>query len=171
MAITIDWGTKVIYIPTSFLTLIQSVPTVIYNLDLNDLRMALKDLEDGEEGINFLDTHRHNAEVTVGGITLARVIEMINGYTITFEDGQYAVNLLGANSNVADVVNVNQVSLRTANSAGLITTSGTGTSGPSAVQIATEVWGSAIAAHDTPQTFGERIGRKLLSTAQFLGLK
>ena len=44
---------------------------------------------------------------------------MINGYTVTFEDGQYAVNLVGANSNVGDRVNVNQVSVRSANSAGL----------------------------------------------------
>jgi len=52
---------------------------------------------------------------------LARVVEIINDYTITFEDGQYAVNLVGANSNVADRVNVNQVSVRASNSAGLIT--------------------------------------------------
>jgi len=35
------------------------------------------------------------------------------------KDGQYAVNLVGANSNVGDVVNVNQVSVRSSNSAGL----------------------------------------------------
>ncbi|NOR65437.1 MAG: hypothetical protein GQ468_05405 [Candidatus Scalindua sp.] len=32
----------------------------------------------------------------------------------------YAVRMVGANSNLGDVVNVNQVSIRTANSAGLI---------------------------------------------------
>ena len=57
--------------------------------------------------------------MSVGGVILARVIQIINGYTVTFEDGQYAVNLVGANSNVGDVVNVNQVSVRSANSAGL----------------------------------------------------
>jgi hypothetical protein len=50
------------------------------------------------------------------------VIEIINDYTVTFEDGQYAVNLVGANSNIADRVNVNQVSVRAANSAGLVQT-------------------------------------------------
>lgn len=120
MAITIDWGTKIIYVPKADLTLIQSTPTEIRELNLNWFRMQLKDLEDGEEGMAFLDTHRHNTEVMVGGITLARVIEIINGYTVTFEDGQYAVNLVGANSNVGDVVNVNQVSVRSYNSAGLI---------------------------------------------------
>jgi hypothetical protein len=53
-------------------------------------------------------------------VVLAMVIEIINGYTVTFEDGQYAVNLVGANSNVGDKVNLNDVSVRSANSAGLI---------------------------------------------------
>jgi hypothetical protein len=56
----------------------------------------------------------------LAGIILARVVELINSYTITFEDGQYAVNLTGANSNIADKVNVNQVSVRASNSAGLV---------------------------------------------------
>ena len=122
MAITINWATKVINVPKADLTLVQSNPTEIRSMDLNWFRLELKDLEDDfDQGMPFLDTHRHNTTVTVGGVELARVIEIINGYTITFEDGQYAVNLFGANSNVADVVNVNQVSVRSANSAGLVT--------------------------------------------------
>lgn len=120
MAISIDWGTRVINVPKADLTLIQSTPTEIREMNLDWFRLQLKDLEDDPEGMPFPDTHRHNTEVTVAGLTLARVIEIINGYTITFEDGQYAVNLVGANSNVADIVNVNQVSVRSFNSAGLI---------------------------------------------------
>jgi hypothetical protein len=120
MAISIDWATKIISVPKADTTLIQLSPIEIRELNLNDFRMWLKDLEDSEDGMIFLDTHRHNTEVNVGGITLARVIEIINGYTVTFEDGQYAVNLVGANSNVGDNVNVNQVSVRSFNSAGLI---------------------------------------------------
>ena len=124
MAISVDWGNKIINVPKADTTLVQSTPTEIRQLDLNNFRLALKDLEDGAEGMPYLDTHRHNTTVTVGGVTLARVIEIINGYTVTFEDGQYAVNLAGANSNVADVTNVNQVSIRSANSAGLQDISG-----------------------------------------------
>lgn len=119
MAISINFGTKVIDIPKNDMTLIQSVPTEIRQLNLDTFRLTLKDLEDSEDGMAFERTHKHNTSVTVGGVTLARVIEIINGYTVTFEDGQYAVNLVGANSNVGDVVNVNQVSVRSANSAGL----------------------------------------------------
>lgn len=119
MATTVDWANKIILVPRADLTLIQSVPTEIRQLDLDVFRLDLKALEAGSEGMTFLDTHSHNPPVTVGGVTLARVIEIINGYTVTFEDGQYAVNLTNANSNVGDVTNVNQVSIRSANSAGL----------------------------------------------------
>lgn len=119
MAITINWGTKVINVPKADLTLLQSTPTEIRQLNLNTFRERLNDLQDDPEGMTFPTTHRHNTSLTVGGVNLARVIEIINGYTVTFEDGQYAVNLVGANSNVGDVVNVNQVSVRSANSAGL----------------------------------------------------
>lgn len=120
MAITVTWATKIINIPKADTTLIQSVPTEIRELDINILRLRLKDLEDDSEGMPFLDTHRHNTEVQLAGITYARVVEIINDYTVTFEDGQYAVNLFGANHNVGDVANVNQVSIRVNNSAGLI---------------------------------------------------
>jgi hypothetical protein len=119
MAISIEWGTRIINVPRNDMTLIQSSPTEIRELNINTFRLALKSLEDDIEGMMFPDTHSHNAEVIVGGVTLAMVIEIINDYTITFEDGQYAVNLVGANSNIGDRVNVNQVSVRSANSAGM----------------------------------------------------
>ena len=119
MVLSIDWPTKVINVPKSDLTLIQTDPTEIRQLDLDSFRLELKSIEASEEGHPFIDTHNHNPPVSVGGVTLARVIEIINGYTVTFEDGQYAVNLSGANSNISDVTNVNQVSVRSANSAGL----------------------------------------------------
>lgn len=118
--LTMDWATKIVTVPISYLTLVQTLPVPIYNLPLNQFRLDLKGLEASEDGMPFLNTHNHNTEVLLGGIVYARIIEMINGYTVTFEDGQYAVNLVGANSNVGDVVNVNQVSVRSQNSAGLI---------------------------------------------------
>lgn len=114
---TINWGTKVISVPKSFLTLLSGTA---YSLDTNAFRIALKDLEDDEAGIPFPPTHSHNTSVTLGGIQYARIIEMINGYTITFEDGVYSVSLIGSNNNILDVTNLNQVSIRANNSAGLI---------------------------------------------------
>ena len=121
MAITIDFATKIISVPRNDMTLLtdEDDPIEIRRLTINDFRIELRVLEASSGGIDDPDTHIHNPSVTVGGVVLARVVEIINGYSVTFEDGQYAVNLAGANSNIADVVNVNQVSVRSANSAGL----------------------------------------------------
>ena len=75
MAITVNWGTKVINIPQADLTFIE---TGIYELDVNEFRKTLKGLEDGEDGMPFPDTHRHNTEVTLAGMTLARTIEIMS---------------------------------------------------------------------------------------------
>lgn len=122
MAISINWATQVITIPQADLTLISGA---LYELDVDVLRLALKDIEDGDEGIAFPDTHRHNTQVTLSGVTYARTFEIVNGYTITFEDvgTPYTVRCVGANHNIADVKNVNQVSLIIGNSAGLIVVS------------------------------------------------
>lgn len=117
--IEVFWAQSIIFVPKAVLTIIQTTPTEILQLDLNAFHLRLRDLEDDEGGRVWTKTHDHNTTVTVGGVTLARVIEILEPYTITFEDGQYAVNLVGANSNVGDRVNVNNVSVRSANSAGL----------------------------------------------------
>ncbi len=123
MALTISWGSKTINVPQSYLELVSGVH---YKMDVDLFRLDLKDLEDGEEGMPHLDTHIHNTEVVLGGITYARFIEITNGYTVTFEDGAYYVDLYGANNNILDAINHNQVSVRSSNSAGLIVTAGGG---------------------------------------------
>lgn len=117
--IGITWGTKVIFVPKSESTLIQASPEV-RELDVDQFRLDLKDLEDSSNGMAFERTHNHNTEVVLSGITYARTVEIINGYTVEFEDGQYTVVLVGANNNIGDVKVANQVSLVTNNSAGLI---------------------------------------------------
>lgn len=119
MPISVDWPTKVINVPKDYTTLVQLVPFEIRELDIDNFRLDLRELEAEFQGMGWERTHNHNTTVTVGGVTLARVIEVVNNYTITFEDGTYAVNLVGANSNIADVTNLNNVQVRSANSAGL----------------------------------------------------
>ena len=121
MAISIDWGTKVITIPQADLTLVSGT---LYELDTDQFRRDLKALEAGFPGMSFERTHNHNTEVTIAGTTYARTVEIINGYTVTFEDGQYSVRLDGSNNNIWDVgggiLNQNQVQIISQNSAGLI---------------------------------------------------
>ena len=120
MTISVDWGdTKVISVEKTDMTLVQSNPVPIYNLDLDWFRLTLLDLQDDVAGRPWQKTFIHETETTFGGLTYARKIQILDPYTVTFEDGQYAVNLVGANSNVADKTNVNQVSIRPQNSAGM----------------------------------------------------
>lgn len=125
MAITVNYSTKVIYVPQSDLTFISGT---LYELDTNQFKQDLADLQDDEAGMPFPDMFIHNTEVTVAGTTFARTIEITNGYSVEFEDGQYSVRLAGSNNNIFDVENgilvQNQVQLIAQNSGGLITSPG-----------------------------------------------
>lgn len=138
MALSINWATKVIGVPQADLA---AVSTGLYELDVEAFRLALKDIEDSETGVAFPDTHRRNAPVTLSGVTYAQTFEIINGYTVTFQDTgtPYTVRVVGANHNIADVKNVNNVSLIIGNSAGLIVVATGGSSGPTAAQVADAV--------------------------------
>lgn len=144
MAVSINWATGVISIPQADLLPISGG---LYEIDVNALRLELKAIEDSEEGVPFPDTHNHNTEVILSGVTYARTLEIINGYTVTFEDvgTPYTVRCVGANHNIGDVKTVNQVSLLIGNSAGLITVpTGAGATAPeiAAALLAAVVSGS-----------------------------
>lgn len=121
MAISIDWTSRVITIPQADLTLVGGT---LYELDTDAFRLALKTIEDSEEGMAFPATHRHNTAITVAGTTFARTLEIINGYSVQFEDGAYTVRLVNSNNNLFDVESgilvQNSVQVIAQNSAGLI---------------------------------------------------
>lgn len=120
MATAIDWVTGIISVPKADMVLIQSNPVEIRELQTNAWRLELRDLEDDVSGRPWPRTHNHNADVLVGGISLADVFLILDPYTITFEDGQYAVYLQGTNNNILEKTNKNQVSVNPSNSAGLV---------------------------------------------------
>lgn len=156
MAISITWNTGVIYVPQADLTHLSGT---LYELDLDAFRLELKSLEDDEAGMSWPATHTHNTTSTLAGTTFARQIEILAPYTVTFEDGQYGVNLVGANSNLLDRLNRNQVSVASSNSAGLVVVdSGGGGSAPTASQIADAVWDEALSGHVTAGTAGKALG-------------
>ncbi len=128
MTVSINWTTQVISIPRADMPVVQVTPEV-RELDIRWLKDQLKLLEESTEGIIYPDTHNHIPETTMSGVVFASMIEIINGYTITFENAHYAVNIFGGNSNLGDVINRNDVSFQTQNSAGMIiVTSGSGLS-------------------------------------------
>jgi hypothetical protein len=137
MAISINHLTRVITIPQADLTLISGSQ---YQLDINDLKAWLEDLLDSEQEITLPSTHRHNTTLVIAGITYARTFEIINGFTVEFEDGTYTATTIGANHNLSDVKVQSQVSLVTNNSAGLqIVTQGSGLSASEQTKL-DELW-------------------------------
>lgn len=121
MAITIDYSTFVISVPQADLTLISGT---LYELDTEAFRQAVNDIQDSEEGIPFPTAINHNSEVTIVGTTYARFIELINGYSVEFENGTYSVRLANSNNNLFDVENgilvQNTVQVIGQNSGGLV---------------------------------------------------
>ena len=117
----IDWGQKIITIRQAYLT---PVVGTLYEMDTETFREELIALLDDVWGIAHVDAQRHNTQVTVAGTTYARTIEIINGYQLEFDDGQYSVRLVGSNNNFFDVENgilaQNQVQVIPGNAAGLI---------------------------------------------------
>jgi hypothetical protein len=145
MPISVNIGTKIIYIPQSYLTFVSGVQ---WTLDTNQLRLDLRDWEDSEEGIIADVTHNHATSITLSGVTYSRFLEIINGYQVEFEDtgAHYTVICQGTNHNLADVMVLNAVNLIIGNSAGLIevATGGTGTT-------AQEVWEYPFATGNTSE--------------------
>lgn len=163
MALSLDPATKVITIPQADLTLVSGT---LYELDTNQFRLDVIALLDDEAYMWMPDAFIHNTEVTVAGTTFARTIEMINGYSITFENNVYSVRLAGSNNNLFDIASgilnpSGNVTVIAQNSAGLVAT-------PAADAVA--VWGALLADHTTANTFGWFIQR-LLTLGKWLGLR
>lgn len=122
MALSIDYTTNIIFVPkadTQFVSTNPQTGLEIRQLNLTPFAQAVADLQDDPEGAWASTAFTYTAPVSVGGVQLAPVVVILSPYTVEFEDGQYAVNLNGANTNLQDAAVVNQVSIRPNNSAGL----------------------------------------------------
>lgn len=128
MAISIDYSDPtpqyVIEVPRADMALVQSVPFEVRELDLDTFRKELGQLQANVEGIAFPTNHNHTPPFVSGGVTLARVVAVLEPYVVRFEDGLYNVNVIGGNSNLSDRVLKNSVGVNTANSAGLVVVQG-----------------------------------------------
>ncbi len=141
MTVSIDHVTDIITIEKSDMTLVQSSPFEIFELDFDVLHNTLRTLEANEESTIYPRTHDHNTTVTISGIILARVVLFLDPYTVTVEDGAYAVQFVGANTNMLDKVNLNNVSFREGNTAGLQQIfTGSAVTAQDLLDIAAAVW-------------------------------
>lgn len=156
MAVDVDWtGAEAnpyrIFIPRADMTLTQASPE-IRELDLDALRLELRDLEASTAGMPWPKTHIHNTQTNLAGVTYARQVNIISPYSVEFEDGVYRVVAVGANHNISDVLVVNSVSLVTNNSAGLIVAGGSG---------AADIWDALLSSHQTAGSAGWVLQRVL----------
>lgn len=123
MAITVNWATKEVSVPQSDCTLVSGT---FYTFDTDDFYTQIRSLEASLEGMPFQRILDHNPEYTVAGVTYARKIEVVNSYTVEFENGAWSVQLNGSNNNIWDigagVLVQNQVQVIPTNAAGLINT-------------------------------------------------
>jgi len=139
--ISVSQATRIVTVPLADLTLVTAASGsfgAVYSYNVDAYRLELRDWEDSVDGMGAPPTHNHNTEVTLAGVTYARVFEQVNGYTTTFELDTPAqqVSLFGANHNIGDVQNVNGVGLIINNSAGLQTVvQGSGLSAEQATQL------------------------------------
>ena len=100
MALSIDPATKVISVLQADLTFVSGD---LYELDTDAFRKEVNDILSSEDYAWMDDAYDHNAEYTVIGVTYARKVELVNGYSVTFEDNVYSVRMSGSNNNIFDV--------------------------------------------------------------------
>lgn len=145
MPVSVNWATKIITVPADVMTLISGGggPGSLYELNVDTLHHALRDLEDDTTGMVFPVTHAYVGAVTLAGVTFAPLFQVINGYQVEFPEvslDRCTIRCVGANHNIGDVKVLNTVSLIIGNSAGLIqVTSGSGLSTDQATQLI-EIW-------------------------------
>jgi hypothetical protein len=149
MAVTVAWDAQVIQVPKSYMPVIQVTPE-IRELDMQQLHYDLRELEAGVDGRPYPYTHAHEQEATISGVVFVRKITF--SYTVTFEDGAYGVSCKGANSNIFDQLNLNNVAVFPNNSAGLV-------NNPAPDEYAAEFLNTDRTVHTGPDTVGEALNR------------
>ena len=82
MALSIDYATKIIFIPRADLVELQNTPSFVYQLNMEWFHREVTDLQDDQAGSPFIDATSNTAPVNVGGVVLARVVQIINGYSV-----------------------------------------------------------------------------------------
>lgn len=146
MAVNVtDWNGQLLHVPKSDLTPTGDPQRFV--LDMEWLRFQLHALEYSEPGETAYRMHTRVAPIPVGSITKPQAISIINGWTLEFEPGDpdpYMVTVVGADTNLSDLVVLNNVSVRAELSTGTVqvsTGSGSG-SDPWIIPTANPVPGS-----------------------------
>jgi len=113
MALLLDWSTKVITVPKTELTHVSGTH---HTITVDYWWQLLREANYNAEGMVF-DTMYNSIAPTA---STPRIVEVINGYTVQFENGLYSVEFINGNTNFRDVEIKNMVSVGTNNTTGFI---------------------------------------------------
>jgi len=113
MALLLDWTNKIITVPKAELSLSGGTH---YTITVDFWFQLLREANETEEGIVY-DTMYNNIPPTA---STPRIVEVVNGYTVQFENGLYSVEFINGNTNFRDVEIKNTVSVGTNNTTGFI---------------------------------------------------
>jgi hypothetical protein len=153
---TVDWNTRVI---TIYQADMLDLGGGLYQLDIGALKQELGVLMASEVGMPFDDPIFHKGETVLSGVTYARFVEFINGYTCTISPaGAYQVTCSGANHNLQDVYsNLTGPTLLPNLSAGLIVAPEA--TAPTASEVAAAVWDEVLTGgtHNIQTSAGRRL--------------
>lgn len=132
MPLSCNWPTKVITIPLSELTLVSGT---YYTLDVTYYFQLLRELNGSAEGISQTigAPLYFNTSPTTG---TPRIVDVINGFTIQFENLQISVDFKNGNTNWRVVEIRNDVSIGTDNVAAAVT--------PDLSELSTELWNTLL---------------------------
>lgn len=167
---TIDYLTNEILIPKSDTTFVKIDPVSgreIRSLDMDYLWRSLADIQDNAEDICAPTCFENNVPKDLDTFVQGRSVLILSPYFVTFEDGTYAVNLKGGNTNLKGRLTVNSVSVNTDNTAGFIqVTSGSGITEQDKLDIASKVWNEMASQHTQIGSTGEAIQKETDITEQ-----
>lgn len=116
MVLTANWVTKIITVPKSELALISGTR---YSITVDYWFQLLRELNASIQGVIetvSIPLYENTSPTT----TTPRITDVINGYTVVFEDGLYSVEFTDGNTNIREVEIKNQVSVGTNNTSALI---------------------------------------------------
>lgn len=170
MAISIDYTTNEIIIPKADTVFVATDPITgreTRSLDMDDLWQALADIQDNQGDVWAPTCFINTPPQDLGGITLGRSVLILAPYYVTFENGIYAVELQGGNTNLHTRTTVNSVAVHSNNSLGLIqVTSGSGVLPADITAITSGVWEELAASHTTANTLGVLLQQMQVLTAE-----
>lgn len=146
-----------------------------FDVDVGGLYGQIKAAQAQEEGIIYGQIAKGSGLVELGpGVQVGITVELLGNWQLLFPEGEYIARVAGGNlvggpqgDPIAYSAGVQTLLIQSAAS----TVVNSSAAELQAEVIAEAVWNQPAASNAAPGSFGQLVGKKLLTLAQFLGLK